>query len=65
MKVNFLFAGLNQNRTIQKNRSQKKTHFMGDVFLKTWGIIYLNVESWFLFAPLSKFLVTCLHTDHV
>jgi len=61
MKAYVLFASLNQNRTIEKNRSQNKTHFMGDVFLKTWGIIYLNVESWFLFAPpLSKFLATCL-----
>jgi len=24
---------------------------MDDVFSKTRGIIYLNVESWFLFAP--------------
>jgi len=54
MKADFLLAGLNQNRTIQKNRCQNKAHFMDDVFLKTRGIIYLNIESWFLFAPLIK-----------
>ena len=35
MKADFLFAGLNQNRTIQKNKCQKKAHFMDDVFLNT------------------------------
>ena len=54
MKADFLFASLNQNRTIQKNRCQNKAHFMDDVFSKTRGIIYLNVESWFLFAPPIK-----------
>jgi len=52
MKADFLFAGLNQNRTIQKNRCQNKAHFMDDVFFsKTRGIIYFNVQSWFLFVP--------------
>ena len=51
MKADFLFASLNQKRTIQKNRCQNKEHFMDDVILETRGIIYLNVESWFLFAP--------------
>jgi len=51
MKVDFLFAGLNQNRTIQTNRCQNKAHFMDDVFLKTSGITYLNVVSWFFLPP--------------
>jgi len=52
MKAVFLFASLNQNRTIQKNRCQNEAHFIDDVFFsKKGGIIYLNVESWFLFAP--------------
>jgi len=54
MKADFLFASLNHNRTIQKNRCQNKEHFMDDIFLKTRGIIYLNVESRFLFAPPIK-----------
>jgi len=32
MKADFLFASLNQNRTIQKNRCQNKVHFMDDIF---------------------------------
>jgi len=31
-----------------------------DDALKTRAIIYLNVETSLLFAPLSKFLATCL-----
>jgi len=31
-----------------------------DDALETKGIIYPNVETWFLFAPLSKFLTTRL-----
>jgi len=34
---------------------------MDDV-LKTKGIIYLNVETGLLFAPLSKCLATCLYS---
>jgi len=54
MKADFLFAGLNGNRIIQKKECQKKAHFMDDV-LKTSGIIYLNVETWFMFAPCQDF----------
>ena len=50
MKADFLFAGLNLNRIIQKKKCQTMLHFM-DVALKTRGIIYLNVETWLLFAP--------------
>jgi len=32
---------------------------MDDV-IETMGIIYLNVETWLLLAPLSKFLATRL-----
>jgi len=39
MKANFLFAGLNQNRIIQKKQCQKKAHFM-DGASKTKDIIY-------------------------
>ena len=45
MKADFLFADLNRNRIIQKNRCQNKAHFMDDRFLRTRGIIYFNVES--------------------
>jgi len=34
MKADFLFAGLNRNRIIQKKKCQKKVHFMDDA-LKT------------------------------
>jgi len=34
MKTDFLFAGLNLNRIIQKKKCQKKAHFMDDA-LKT------------------------------
>jgi len=44
MKADFLFAGLNQNRTIQKNRCQNKAHFMDDVFLKNKG--HYIFECW-------------------
>jgi len=40
LKADFLFAGLNRNRIIQKNRCQKK-----GPFLKNKGHLYLNVES--------------------
>jgi len=49
MKADFLFAGLNWNRIMQKKQCQKKVHSMDDA-LKTRGIIYLNVETGFLFA---------------
>jgi len=38
------------NRSIQRKKCKKKTHFMDDT-LKTRGIIYLNVVTWLLFAP--------------
>jgi len=53
MKAGFLFAGLSWNTLIQKKKCQKKAHFMVDA-LKTRGIIYLNVETWFLFTPPIK-----------
>jgi len=34
MKADFLFAGLNRNRIIQKSKYQKKAHFMDDAFSK-------------------------------
>jgi len=55
VKAGFLFAGLNLNRIIQKKKYQKKAHFIDDA-LKTRAIICLNVETWLLFAPLSKVL---------
>jgi len=66
MKADFSFASLTQNRTIQKNRCQNKAHFMDDVFSKTRSIIYLNVESWFLFPPPNQnfWLRACLNTLH-
>ena len=52
MRANFLFTGLNLNRTIQSEKEvPERAHFMDDA-LKTRGIIYLNVETWLLFAPL-------------
>ena len=42
VKSDFIFAGLNLNRIIQKKKCQKKAHFMDDI-LKTRGITYLNV----------------------
>jgi len=59
VKADFLFVSLNLNRIVQKKKYQKKAHFMDDA-LKTRAIIYLNVETWLLFAPLSKFLATRL-----
>ena len=61
MRANFLFTGLNLNRTIQSEKEvPERAHFMDDA-LKTRGIIYLNVETWLLFAPPpSKFLSTRL-----
>jgi len=53
MKANFLFAGFNRNRKIQKNKCYKKAHFM-DNALKTRGIIYLNVETSVLVCPPIK-----------
>ena len=50
MKANFLFAGLNQNRIIQKKQCQKKAHFM-DGALKTKAIIYLYVGDLVLVCP--------------
>jgi len=56
MKVDCLFSiGLNLSRIIQKKKCQEKVHFIDDV-LTTRDIKYLNVETWFLFSPLSKFL---------
>jgi len=54
MKEDFLFVGLNRNIILQRDECQNKAHFMDDSFLKTRGIIYSNVESWFLFAPPIK-----------
>ena len=50
----------------EQNYSEKevpeKKHFMGDA-LKTWGIIYLNVETWLLLAPYQNFwLRACSRT---
>jgi len=58
MKADFLFAGRNLNRIIQKKVSEKGI-FLDDA-LKTRAIIYFNDETWLLFAPLSKFLATRL-----
>jgi len=41
MKADFLFASLNQNRTIQKNRCQNKAQLMDDVFFKKQGALYI------------------------
>ena len=53
MKADFLFVGLSWNRIIQKKKCQNKAHFMVGA-LKTRGIIYLNVETWSLFASPYK-----------
>jgi len=53
MKADFLFDDLNLNRIIHKKKCQKKAHFVDDI-LKTRGIIYLNFETWLLFAPPIK-----------
>ena len=61
MKADFLFASLNLNWIIQKNKCQKKAHFIDEACLKNRGIIYLNVETWLSFAPpLLRFLATRL-----
>jgi len=49
MKADFLFAGLKLNRIIQKKKCRKKVDFMDDA-LKTWSIIYLNVDAWLFSA---------------
>jgi len=55
MKADFLFAGVNLNRNIQKKKYQKNTYFLDDA-LKARSIIYFNVETWLLFAlPYRKF----------
>jgi len=59
IKAGFLFASLNLNRIIRKKKCQKKAYFMNDAF-EASGIIHLDVETWLLFAPLSKFLDTRL-----
>ena len=51
MQTDFLFVGLTRSIILQKSKCQNKAHFMDDAFLKTRGIRYSNVESWFLFAP--------------
>jgi len=53
MENNFLFAYLNLNRIIQKKKRQRIVHFMDDA-LETRGIIYLNIETWLLFASPIK-----------
>jgi len=53
MKANFLFAGLNRNRIIQKKKFQKKAHFL-DGALKPRGIIYLNVGDLVFVCPPIK-----------
>jgi len=50
IQTDFLFAGLNLNRIIQKKKRHKKAHYLDDA-LKTSGMIYSNVETWLLFAP--------------
>ena len=42
-----------------RKKRQKNAPFIDDA-LKTRGIKYSHVEIWLLFAPLSKFLATCL-----
>jgi len=42
MKADFLFAGVNLNRIIQKKKYPKKTYFLDDA-LKTRSIIYFSV----------------------
>jgi len=61
IKADFLFAALNRNRIIRKRSTRKKTHFMDDAF-KTMDV--LNVETWFLLTPVSKFLATRLVIAH-
>jgi len=53
VQADFLFAGLNLNRIIQKIKSQNKANFVDDA-LKTRGIIYLNVDTRLLFATPIK-----------
>jgi len=63
MKEDFLFVGLNMNIIIQKKMWQKKAHFVDDA-LNSRSIIYLNADTFLLFAPpLSKFLATRLVTS--
>jgi len=59
MKIDFLFTGLNLNIIIRK-KSTRKMHILWIMLAKTMGIKYFNVETWMLFAPLSKFLATRL-----
>jgi len=44
VKTDFLFAGLNLDRIIQKKKCQRKAYFV-DNALKTRGITYLNLET--------------------
>jgi len=60
MKGDILFANLKLNKIVQRKKRHKKAYFMDDA-LKTRGFIHLNVETWLLFAPPSKFLATRLH----
>jgi len=55
MKKDFLFAGLNLNIIIQRNRARKNANFTDDAS-KTRDIKYLNVETLLLFAtPCQNF----------
>jgi len=52
---------LNSERNYSVKKRQKNEHLMDDA-LKTRGVIYFNVETWWLFAnPLSKFMDTRLN----
>ena len=60
-KADFLFAGLNLNRSVQKKKHQKMSHFMDDA-LKQVALCYI-FKCWDLIVvcpPLSKFLATRL-----
>ena len=59
MKIDFVFAGLNLNIIIQR-KCARKMHVLWIMLVNTRGIKYFNVETWMLFAPLSKFLATRL-----
>jgi len=60
MKRDFAYADLNLNIIIQKKRA-RKTHVLCIMLVKTSGVIYFSVETWMLFAPLSKFLAPRLY----
>ena len=61
MKIDFLFPSSNLNTIVQETDARQMHVSWTTLALKTRGINYVNVQTWLLFAPPSKFLATRLY----